>query len=115
MTTDLDQKLRDIFESKGFKLYRDEAGKGLREESWRYYELRGKRGCIYPYNNSQLAGMAYRKNGMSPTKFVTSKGYHIIQDADDTLVFLFPVEDFYIISSKFKLKKKQVKTSSESV
>jgi len=112
MTT-LDSKLEDVFLNKGFKLYRDEAGKGLKEDSWRYYELRGKRGVIYPYNETQLACMGYRKDGMSPTKFVDSKGYKILQDADDMLTFLFPVADFPIVSAKFQLKKKQIRSTSK--
>ena len=106
---DLDQKLRAIFENQGFKLYQDEAGKrNKKDPKWWFYELRGKRGCIYPYGSKQLAGMAYRGEGMCPTQFVTSRGYKVVQDADDVLTFLFPVEDFYVVSSKFVLKKKRV-------
>jgi len=109
-----DQKLRDVFENKGFKIYQDEAGKrNKKDPKWWFYELRGKRGMVYPYSASQLAGWAYRKNGVCPTQFVKSKGYHVIQDADDALVFLFPVSDFHIVSSKFNLKLKRVVEKNE--
>ena len=103
----MDKRISDIFKNSGYKLYYDGGVKGVRgEERALYYELRGKFGQIYPYSETQLVAQFYREEGIPvPTRFVKSKGYKVLQDADDLIAVILPITDFEEIAKKFDLKK----------
>lgn len=96
---------------KKFRVYVDDAYRAedtpnKSSEKWRYLELRGKYGYIYPYSSNQLA-VAITGPKIA-AKFVRRGGWKILQDGEDATVFLIPDEDLSLAFSTLKLFRKKV-------
>lgn len=86
--------------------YRAESSPNKSAERWRYLELRGKYGYVYPYSQTQLA-IAITGPKIA-AKFLRRGGWKIIQDGEDATVFLIPEEDLGVAFITLKLLKKKV-------
>jgi len=75
--------------------HENEPGKEL--EKWRYYEVRGRHGTVYPYGWEKPA-VYYHSNKIANRD--RKKGWKCIQRGDEECVFLIPMEDLeYALAS----------------
>lgn len=87
---------------KKYRVYREDGARGREPEAWRYYELHGKFGAIYPYNQETLGVQITGKVIAGQVRRLHK--FEIIQDADDMTVFKAPNAPLHFFGKLLKLK-----------
>ncbi len=103
MDLKLDQKRYRVFVDES---YATETDTEARREKWRYYELRGKYGTIYPYSATQLAVYFNTKKVSNP--FIKRAGWVKKQDGDSETVFWIPDSYLELAANTIKARKRRV-------
>lgn len=101
MNLKIDQNRYKVFLDESYKT---ESESGKSNELWRYYEIRGKYGHIYPYSDSKL-GMFITSNIISNK--IHEKEWKIIQNGQEERVYLLPNNDLDKASQYIKARKKR--------
>lgn len=86
--------------------YRAETTQNKSADKWRYLELRGKYGYVYPFSSSHIAVAV--TGPKIATKLLKRPGWKVLQNADDAIVFMIPDEDTSFAFSTLKLFRKKV-------
>lgn len=86
--------------------YKAETTPNKSADKWRYMELRGKYGYVYPYSSTQLA-FAVTSSKLAP-KLSRRAGWKTVQNADDVTVFFVPDEDVNFALSTLKLFRRRI-------
>ncbi len=85
----IDQSRYKVFIEESYAVETDSEA---RAEKWRYYELRGSLGDIYPYSISHLC-VLIRSNRVGEKTRRLKPAWKLIQNGDDEMVFLLPNEE----------------------
>ena len=87
--------------------YAAEKDPEARKEIWRYYEIRGKYGMVFPYGWNKPA-VTFTSNKVS-NKTSKDRNWQILQNGEDEQTYLVPKEDLeYVIESINPRKKRQI-------
>lgn len=82
-------------------------------DKWRYAEIPGRYGKVYPYSESLFA--AYIKSPKIYTPIIRMKKHKIIQEGYMEIVFLFPPGDFDFFATEMKLRKKRQMSEKQRI
>lgn len=90
-------------DQKIYRVYLEDGANANQVDAWRYFELRGKYGTIYPYSESHLAIQI--KSSILANRVRRTKRYPLLQDADDVVVFKAPDSELKSFASMLKCSK----------
>lgn len=103
----------DLSQQKKYKVFMDESFfcqlKGLKdkkEDKWRYCELRGKYGMIYPYSES-LLGVQVKAGKKAEGLRRRNPSWKVVQDCDDFVVFLVDNQQLETVSGIIEAKRRR--------
>lgn len=91
--------------------YKAETTANKSADKWRYLELRGKYGYLYPYSSAQVA-VAFTSIKVG-NKLKGRAGWKVLQDAEDAIVFLIPDEDIQFSIKALKIYRRRAISDSE--
>jgi len=84
--------------------YEKESGKTA--EKWRYYEIRGKYGYIYPWDEKDLC-VCFTSNKIA-RKVEKNKNWPLIQSGDDETVYRFNSSELYDVAQAIVAKRRRI-------
>lgn len=91
--------------------YEVETDPGKSKELWRYMELRGKYGHIYPYSERKFA--VYLKSPTIYERLKRQGKWQKIQEGDTECVFLFDRPGLEFFAKLIQSRKKRIMSESE--
>ena len=103
MNLKTDQRRYKVFLDPSYEAEKED---GKTKEQWRYYELRGKYGTIYPYSET-LLGVCYTSKRKSES-VLAEKGYRVIQDGDEETVVVVDLKEFQYVAQSIKARLKRI-------
>jgi hypothetical protein len=101
-------------EQRKFRFSYEDGFKGFSsDEAWRYMEIRGRYGMVYPYNEREL-GLQVKANHYSRIRLARKiPGSIQIQNADDLIVFRVSDEAFVTAGKIIGAHKKRILTPEQ--
>lgn len=116
MNVDLKELLGNEYKITFDESYKAEKDKEARAEKWRYYEVCGKKGKIYPYSAQMLAiYLQDVKVDQTEARFIRKQGWRIIQNGDWEIVALFPASDLQKALPLIEPKKCRILTEVQKI
>ena len=82
----------DFDKQKKYRVMLEEGHSRNETEAWRYLEIHGRRGMVYPWN-ADILGVQVKAGKLGEKTRRAHKDWVVIQDADDLLVFKVPYKD----------------------
>ena len=76
-----------------------------RKEKWRYYEIKGRHGMVYPYSENQLAVCVTSR--VIAKRLSKKEGVVMVLDAECETVFHFPESDLDLVAGAIRARKKR--------
>ena len=86
--------------------YDHETEPGKSKEQWRWREIRGRYGMIYPYNERDLGVQVKARIVAERTR--REQKWLVLQDADDPVVFKTPNENLDIAAKIIKARTRRI-------
>jgi hypothetical protein len=87
-----------------------ETEEGKSKNEWRYHEIKGKYGVIYPYSYSQLTCIF---NSMIVYGWFKDRGWRIIQDGESEKNVFIPFESIEEVLKAIKPRKRRQLTEEQ--
>lgn len=88
-----------------YRVFVEDGATGLGDDAWRYYELHGKYGKMWPYSQDTLA--LYVTSNILMNRIRREYKWPIKQQGDFETVFLVPDKQFDIASQLLRFKKRR--------
>ena len=106
MNLKTDQSRYKVFLDDSYAVEKEE---GKTAELWRYYELRGLQGIIYPWSESHLAAQLNAFNSPIPGRVKAEHPeWTVIQSGDREITFKIPNKDFEDAAQLARCRKRRV-------
>lgn len=102
--------LKNFLETDKYRLFVEasrstERDAQVRKEIWRYYELQGLYGIIYPYSSYQPA--VHFTSIRVANRFRKRANWKILQSGDQEIVYLIPMDDLRFAAKVIRARKKR--------
>lgn len=108
----------NLYHQKRYRVFTDESWfvekePGKDKEKWRYAELRGKYGMVYPYSYDWL-GVQIKAGNVGEATRRANPGWAVIQDCDDFLVFKVKNEELDKAAGIVRARKRRAMTPEQA-
>lgn len=94
-----------------YRVYLENGANANQSDAWRYYELRGKFGNIYPYSEKEIGVQV--NSQVYANRLKRMGAWKVIQDADDFVVFVARNDEYSYFAEMLKCRRKRVVSERE--